>query len=265
MRAEDEALEHLYQVTRLLPELEAGMCRGQGQCIKIVLEAIERLKENQKKERLEQLSTIINQVKRLAQGQAKLNDIYRAAQEQNNPQSNGKNTTANQNRKTGSRPGQVGRQGQGRESEQTLAEAGGRNDGEQRLAKDGEGEGRDGESTAAAGPGEAQKRLGDEASELAAKLRELAGKDPRVGNRYSRDMRDIAANLNKATEYAVNRDFFSAGLQGGYGLSGLTKLISALEILYQDNPQATDLAEEEYPKEFEAQIANYLKRLSYEQ
>ena len=263
LRTEDEALEHLYQVTRLLPELEAGMCRGQGQCIKIVLEAIERLKENQKKERLEQLSTIINQVKRLAQGQAKLNDIYRAAQEQNNPQSNGKNTTANQNRKTGSRPGQVGRQGQGRESEQILAEAGGPNDEEQQQAKEGAGERL--ESTAASSPGEAQKRLGDEASELAAKLRELAGKDPRVGNRYSRDMRDIAANLNKATDYAVNRDFSSAGLQGGYGLSGLTKLISALEILYQDNPQATDLAEEEYPKEFEAQIANYLKRLSYEQ
>jgi len=263
LRAEDETLEHLYQATRLLPELEAGMCRGQGNCIKIVLEAIEKLKESQKKQREEQLSTLINQAKRLAQAQAKLNDLYRAAQDPNSPQQDSEKTAASQDKKNGARPGQGGRPRQGHPNEPARAEGGQPNDGERREARNGEGEKQDNESLTQSGPD--QKQLGDEANELASKLRELSGKDPRVSNRYSRDMREIAAHLDQAAQYTVERNFHSAGIEGGFGLSGLTRLISALEVLYQDNPRATDLAAEEYPKEYEKWIAEYLRKLSYEE
>ncbi len=84
LQSEEAALQHLYETCRLLPELEAGMCRGQGNCIKVVLDAIEKLKEQQKQERRQALPQAIQQARRLVQLQQRLNEIYARQQDQAN-------------------------------------------------------------------------------------------------------------------------------------------------------------------------------------
>ena len=51
----------------------------------------------------------------------------------------------------------------------------------------------------------------------------------------------------------------------GLGLSTLSTVVNELEQLLYDNSRATDMATEEYPKEFQSMISDYLRRLSYAQ
>jgi Domain of unknown function (DUF4175) len=246
LKAEDDALEHLYQVTRLLPELEAGMCHGQGNCIKIVLEAIEKLKDSQKKKRDQELPKIIAQAKRIAARQAELADIYRRSQKENQPGDESTNKSSSLspgNKSAGGKPGQA--------AGQNLAEA----------------DGQDGStnSGSAGSLEQEQQRLSDEAAALAEKLRELSGKDPRVGLGLSHNMRDVARHLAHAANGIARRSPSSALQASGFGLSGLSGVITEMELLLDDNPRATDMATEEYPKEFEPLISEYLRRLSYAQ
>jgi hypothetical protein len=247
LKAEEDALEHLYQVTRLLPELEAGMCHCKGNCIKIVLEAIEKLKDSQKKQREQELPKIIAQAKKIAAKEAVLADIYRRSQSEKPPQSGSTNPSSSlaQGTKSGSKPGQ--------NSGQSMADA---DDGAQNTATN---SGTDGSLE------QEQQRLSEEAAALAEKLRELSGKDPRVGLGLSHGMRNVAQHLAHAAN-GIARGRPSSALQSaGFGLSGLSGIITDLEQLLDDNPKATDMATEEYPKEFEPLISEYLRRLSYAQ
>jgi hypothetical protein len=246
LKAEDDALEHLYQVTRLLPELEAGMCHGQGSCIKIVLEAIEKLKDSQKKQREQELPKIIAAAKQISARQANLADIYRRSQRENAS----KNESANKPASL-AQGNKSGRGSTGQSSGQTEPEADTLNS----AADSGSNGSLDQE----------QQRLSEEAAALAEKLRELSGKDPRVGLGLSRGMRDVSAHLANAAHQIARGHSTSALQSAGFGLSGLSGLITELEQLLDDNPKATDMATEEYPKEFEPLIAEYLRRLSYAQ
>src|SRR5262249_40169337 len=110
-----------------------------------------------------------------------------------------------------------------------------------------------------------QKRLGEEAAALSQKLRELSGKDPRVGIALSQGMRAVSRHINLAAEHMAHGNRSSAIESVGVGLSSLDGLIHELELLLGDNPKPTDIAKEEYPKEFEPLISEYLHRLSYAQ
>jgi len=246
LKAEDEALDHLYQVTRLLPELEAGMCHCQGNCIKIVLEAIEKLKENQKKQRDQELPKIIAQSKKIAAKQALLADIYRRSQSENAPKSGSTNKPPSlaQSNKSGS-----GKTGQS--AGQNMSEADTQNSATN--------------SGANGTIDQEQQRLSEEASALAEKLRELSGKDPRVGLGLSQGMKQVSEHLGRAAHQIARGHSTSALQSAGFGLSGLSGIITDLEQLLDDNPKATDMATEEYPKEFESLISQYLRRLSYAQ
>jgi hypothetical protein len=243
LKAEESALAHLYEVTRLLPELEAGMCRNQGNCIKIVLEAIEKLKASQRKQRQDELPKIIAQSKRLEAQQAKLADIYRRSENQTPPGSlTNKPPSPLQNAKAGAgkSPAEVSNaQGNSGETNDVsfLAQNG-------TLDKD-------------------QQRLSEEAAALSEKLRELSGKDPRVGLAPSRNMRAVSRHLSLAAENMKHGNRSSANEAAGLGLSSLDQLIHELEQLLSDNPRPTDIANEEYPKEFEPLISEYMRRLSY--
>ena len=45
----------------------------------------------------------------------------------------------------------------------------------------------------------------------------------------------------------------------------LDNVIAALERLLKDQPNLTDVAAEDFPKEYEALISEYLRKLSHEQ
>jgi Domain of unknown function (DUF4175) len=203
--AEDSALEHLYQVTRLLPPMQACMCHGQG--TKIVLDAIEKLRADRNKKREQELPKLIAQAKKLAANQTNLAAIYHRLQQQ--PPGKGGNTNASP----------------------SVAQA--------------------------------QQRLGDEASALAERLRELSGKDPRVGVDLSQEMGQVASHLATASGQIVRGDASSALRSSGFGLSALASVIARLEQLLNENSRPTDMATEEYPKEFEPLVSAYLRRLSY--
>lgn len=243
LKAEESALAHLYEVTRLLPELEAGMCRNQGNCIKIVLEAIEKLKDSQRKQRQDELPKIIAQSKRLEAQQAKLADIYRRSENQTPPGSlTNKPPSPVQNAKTGA----------------------GKSSAEVSSGQGNSGETNDVMSVAQNGTlDKEQQRLSEEAAALSEKLRELSGKDPRVGLAPSRNMRAVSRHLSLAAENMKHGNRSSANEAVGVGLSSLDQLIHELEQLLSDNPRPTDIANEEYPKEFEPLISEYMRRLSY--
>jgi hypothetical protein len=244
LKAEESALAHLYEVTRLLPELEAGMCRGQGNCIKIVLEAIEKLKESQKKQRQEELPKIIAESKRLEAKQAELADIYRRSENPNASNSVNTNNSVS--------PGQANKTGTGKSSAEvnnSQANSAQTND-VASLSQNG-------------GLDKEQQRLSEEAAALSEKLRELSGKDPRVGISLSQNMRAVSQQMRFAAEHMAHGKRSSAIQSVGVGLSSMDGLIHELEQLLGDNPKPTDIAAEEYPKEFETLISEYMRRLSY--
>ncbi len=249
--AENDALEHLYQVTRLLPELEAGMCKGgNGNCVKIVLEAIEKLKESQKKDRQQELPKIIAAAKKLAAQQAALADIYRRSPEKPPGQAKGENP----NKPPGVAKSGKGNNGQGG-ANSAPTEPQEANDSTNNVASKSENPQLD----------EQQKELSEEANALAEKLRELSGKDPRVSGALSQGMRAASGHMADAAHQIAKGRPNSAMQSAGLGLSGLSSVINELEQLLYDNSRATDMATEEYPKEFQSMISDYLRRLSYAQ
>jgi hypothetical protein len=247
LKAEEAALDHLYQVTKLLPELEAGMCHCKGNCIKIVLEAIEKLKESQKKQREEELPKIIAQAKQVAAKQAALADIYRRSPEK---EGESKNESTN-------KPAALAKSGKSGNGKT------GQSDSEPKP----ETEATHGAGNLAENPAldQEQQKLSEEAAALAEKLRELSGKDPRVSHGLSQGMNRVSAHMAKAANQIAHGHPSSALVSAGLGLSGLSGIISDLEQLLDESPRATDMATEEYPKEFQSLISQYLRRLSYAQ
>jgi len=297
LRAEDEALEHLYQVTRLLPELEACMCHGSG--TKVVLEAVEKLKDDQKKKRETDLPKIVSQAKAIAQQQAKLADIYRLSK---NEQKSGTNSAAkigsgtqpagtNNASKPGNGTGQsatasatpsngqstndpasqeqnstngLASHGQGSTNGLASHGQGSTND----LASHGQDSTNQNPSAAenpeaAAGLSKEQQQLSEAAAALAVRLRELSGKDPRIRSGISRQMENVSQQQATAAGQIARGNGDSAAQSADAALSGLNGTITELEQLLDDKVKATDMTTEDYPKEFEPLISEYLRRLSY--
>jgi hypothetical protein len=113
------------------------------------------------------------------------------------------------------------------------------------------------------GLSEEQRKLAESAASLSEKLQELSGKDPRISFRYSGMVKQTSEYWSQASGAVANSDCLAAGQYGALGISMLGKVVSALEVIYGQTSPAGDFAAEEYPKEFEAQINDYLKRLSY--
>lgn len=245
--SEDDALKHLYQAVKLFPELQPCMCNCTG--IKIVAEAIEKKKRAEQKKREQELPKIIARAKQMAAAQAKLNGLYR--------KSAGVGKSTGQNGPNGSGDGS-------KHSKDAYARASNTPDGGDRAgaANPKVDEQHQEETTAA--PSAEQKQLAEEASRLAAKLRELAGIDPRISNRHSEQMKEVADEMNLAGGYFLRNDFGSASNSGFMAISSVQKIIGALEILSHDPPHASDAAAEEYPKEYGQRISDYLRTLSYQ-
>ena len=263
LRAEDEALEHLYQVMRLLPELESAMCHGN--CTKVVLQAIEKLKDGQKKQREAELPKIVSQAKAIAQQQAKLADVYRLSQNEQRP---GTNNASKPGDKPGDKAGNKPGNGSGQSTSPSSASSNGQ--GTNDMASHGQDSTNQNPSKAetpasAEAMSQEQQQLSKSAAALAVRLRELSGRDPRIRSGISRQMENVSQQQATAAGQIARGNGDSAAQSADAALSGLNGTITELEQLLDDKAKATDMSTEDYPKEFEPLISEYLRRLSYTQ
>lgn len=110
-----------------------------------------------------------------------------------------------------------------------------------------------------------EEQLSQEGAELAQKLDKLAGKDKRLGHNVSKVMSKAVGQMSasaKSLKGGLPGKGFSQAQEGGYGLNTVTAMLQKLLELEQ---QLTDTSAEDFPKEYEAAIQEYLKRLSHQE
>ena len=163
LTSEEDALEHLYQAVKYFPELKPCMCNCTG--IKIVAQAIEKKKQEDKQQQKKELPKLIAQAKKAAAAQAQLNGLYRRTAEEANP-----SLAKKEGQKPGSKPGS----GNNGPTGENPPPADNPDAPEPPKADNPE------DQQMAANPSVAQTRLAEQASEMAAKLRELAGNNPQI-------------------------------------------------------------------------------------
>ncbi len=112
---------------------------------------------------------------------------------------------------------------------------------------------------------ELESELSKEAAALAEKLEKLANKDMRLGHNAARKAAQAAGQMGAAAQSLRQGNVSAAGTEGGQSLSNLDKVIAALERLLRGQPNLADVAAEDFPKEYEALISEYLRKLSHEQ
>ena len=78
-------------------------------------------------------------------------------------------------------------------------------------------------------------------------------------------MNQAAAQMAAAAKSASAGNLQSAGTKGAEGSASLNEAVAMIERALQNRPERVDVAQEDSPKEYETLIAEYLKKLSYEQ
>ena len=73
----------------------------------------------------------------------------------------------------------------------------------------------------------------------------------------------VNQNMAAAAQSLKQGDFGSAGVNGLQGGAELGEVIAQLEKVVKGRTEMTDVASEDFPKEYEALIAEYLKKLSH--
>jgi hypothetical protein len=110
-----------------------------------------------------------------------------------------------------------------------------------------------------------EEELGKEAADLAQRLKRLAGNDKRVGHNLGRNAGNAAKKLIAASRALGQGRVGVAGENGFQGELDLRNVVDQLERLINDKPEPSDIANEDYPTEYEAQIAEYFKKLSHQE
>ncbi|MDB6040426.1 MAG: hypothetical protein JWM99_4267 [Verrucomicrobiales bacterium] len=121
-------------------------------------------------------------------------------------------------------------------------------------------EGKEGQKLA-----EKENGLSKEAKALADKLARMAGKDARLGHGVAKKMGDAAAKMGEAAEAAKKGDMQKAGTKGAESGNSLDSAIALLERILNNRPELADVSKEDYPKQYEAAIGDYFKKLSHEE
>ncbi len=233
---EEEVLAGLYRVVELLPPLQEGMCNGHCQGQKIVLEAIEKLKERQQLQRNQTLKTLLHLAERMKQIQKLLNAQY-ARTNQASQQAEGDVEAKTQARRATPKANSLSRP--------PAAEL-------RRLAGE-------------------QQQVADTLGDMLKRLQELAGRGAKQALKVGEPLkkaRDALSQAAKALNELVSRfDHHSYRSVGVYGFSGysflgdFSKQLAAL-MLKQD--ASTETAVETVPPVYQAAVSEYLRRLSFE-
>lgn len=298
---EESALAHLYQVVKLMPELgnlptstnAVAQKPPPDPKVKVVLEAIKQLKKEQPDKK--ELEDALEAARNLTQAQAGLNNAMRqladsrAAPQGQTPAQNPSTAAGkNQGQKQGKGKGQGQGQGQGEGQGQAQAQAQGNGQGQgegtpQNQAQQPPKGNTPGQPASeqnkeptpeladAAVPekpaemAQKEEELSKEAADLAEKLNRMAGKDKRVGHNLGHKAGNAAAKLTAATRALGQGRVGVAGENGFQGELDLRNVVDQLERVLQNQPEPSDIANEDYPTEYETEIAEYLKKLSHQE
>jgi len=98
---------------------------------------------------------------------------------------------------------------------------------------------------------------------LAEHLQRLGGKDKRLGHNLGNGAGRASGKMAAAAQAMAQGRFGAAGEHGFQGELALRNVIDQLERLLKNQPEPTDIAHEDSPKEYDALISEYLKRLSH--
>ena len=105
--------------------------------------------------------------------------------------------------------------------------------------------------------------MSKEAAALAERLQRLAGKDARLGHNLGNNAGQAAARMAAAAQAMKQGGFGVAGENGFQGELALRSVTAQLERILGNQPEPSDIASEDFPKEYEALISEYLKKLSH--
>jgi hypothetical protein len=252
---EENALAHLYQVVKLMPELEnmpttqmADQKPPSSPKVQVVLQAIkQKKKENPDNKEIEDA---LNQAKDLARAQAGLNQAMRHP-----GMSGGKNSGQ-----------QASNQGDSKSTSQpTPAQGQGSGQGEnnQQAQNDSNSDAQPQDKGSPGQIADKENQLSKEAAALAERLQRLAGNDKRLGHNVGNGAGRAAAKMAAAGKAMNAGNFGAAGEHGFQGELALRNVIDQLDRLLKNQPEPTDIAHEDSPKEYETLISEYLKRLSH--
>ena len=109
---------------------------------------------------------------------------------------------------------------------------------------------------------EREEQLSQEAAALADMLRRLTGKDGRLGHNAANHASRAATRMSAAGQAIKQGGFGAAGENGFQGELALRDVVAQLERILRNEPSPSDIAGEDFPKEYEALISEYLKKLS---
>jgi hypothetical protein len=202
-------------------------------------------------------------------GKKKPSETKNAPKKESNLASQNKNQSQSKSKSQGQGQGQGQGEGKGQGEGQNQAEQNGDKPNEQvannQDPKDPEqlAENKDGKNPNELA--EKQDELSKEAAALAEKLQRLSGKDTRLGHNAGKNANAAAQKMGAAAQALKQGHFGMAGINGFQGELGLKRVIAQLERILKDQPETSDVASEEFPKEYEAVISEYLKKLSYAQ
>ncbi len=112
---------------------------------------------------------------------------------------------------------------------------------------------------------EQEEELSKESAELAEKIERAAGKDTRLGHGISKAIQNAAASMNSAAQSLKSGDRPGSNLHGSQAVISLNTAAALLQKAIENNGLLGDISNEDYPREYEAAIQDYLKRLSYQE
>jgi hypothetical protein len=281
---EESALAHLYQVVKLMPEL-GNMPTTQPPTaqkppspkVQVVLEAIKQKKKEQPDTK--ELQDALDQAKDLARAQSGLNNEMRNANESNGKdqgQQMAKNDAQSKSQSQGQAQGQGQGQGQGVGKGQAPQPGqapgqGQKPDQDQEANQDQQKQNQDASekdspATAQDSPQQiAQKedQLSQAAADLAQRLQRAAGNDKRLGHNLGNGGNRAAGQMAAAGKAMKQGRAQAAGEYGFQGELALRDVIDQLQRELKKQPEPTDIAHEDAPKEYDGLISEYLKKLSH--
>lgn len=254
---EESALASLYQVVGLMPQLQslptappplAQQDPPPPPAVKVVLEAIKKQKKEPPNQK--EMAALLKQVQQLSRQQAGLNSACQ------NP---------------GDNPGQGQGKGEGKGEGKGKGESKGQAKGQGNAP--GQGSPGDtpkpGEKSPPSAPKDLaklapqQEQLSKEAQAIAERIARVAGKGSRLGHGAGKQMSEAAAKMGQAAQAMRSGKSEAAGTAGDQSESSLGAAAAMLESLLSGRPELSDVSAEDAPKQYEAAIADYFKRLSH--
>ena len=260
---EESALAHLYQVVKLMPDLgnlpvapPPTAQKPPNPKVQVVLDAIKQKKKEQPDNK--EIQDALQQAKDLARAQAGLNTAMRDAGDADGKGEGKKPRAKGQGQGQGQGEGQGQGQGEGQPKGDQVAD--------KKDNQDPKEPGTDSQPPKDESPTEiAQKedQLSKEAAALADRLKRLGNQDKRVGHNVGNAATRAAMKMAAAGKAMAQGTAAAAGEHGFQGEIAMRNVVDQLERLLKNQPDPTDIAHEDAPKEYDTLISEYLKKLSH--